>query len=110
MKETNKIKLSIIIEALLLLAFPVTLFTFRILPPMWRYGIMEVALAILLVIIIRRKIGFSALGLRKDNFLQSVKAFMPGTIIITIGMLLAFFIKGGDDLWWDTKFFIYYPR
>jgi membrane protease YdiL (CAAX protease family) len=106
--EEKKIRILITTEALLLLIAPVTLFTFRILPPMWRYGIMEAALLVLFILIIKRKTSARVLGLRKDNFLSGIKVFMPGTIMITAGLLLTFFLKGGNELWWDTKFFLYY--
>ncbi|MFC1662832.1 CPBP family intramembrane glutamic endopeptidase [Patescibacteria group bacterium] len=101
-------RVSIILEALFLLVLPVALFTFRILPLLWRYWIMEAALLIIIILIIKRRITLKELGLRRDNFILSIKAFLPGTLLIASVLIVVYFIKGRPDIWWNTVFFVYY--
>lgn len=104
---------AVTLEIILLLVIPTLIFTFGALPPLWRYSVMEVALAVVLVLVIRRRVPLAQLGLRRDNFRAAVKLLAPGTMTIVGLVVLAYTYGFGTSLempsvWWNTQFFVYY--
>lgn len=111
--ETINLRRSLTLEIIFLLVIPTLIFTFGALPPLWRYSVMEAALAVVIVLVIRRKVPLAQLGLRRDNFWVAVKRLIPGTATIVGGAVLAYSYGFGTSLemphvWWNTEFFIYY--
>lgn len=101
------------LEIILLLVLPTLVFTFGLLPPLWRYLMMEAALAVVVVLVVKRRISLQRLGLRLDNFRQSARLLLPGTLAVCFVAVVAYFLGFGTALtpphvWWNGGFFLYY--
>lgn len=103
---------SIILEIILLFVLPVLWFVLGLGTWGQRLIVFEVFVGLLIILAISRKMSFREMGFRLDNFWQSAKLLLPGTLLIIVIMVVLYKLGVGTryffDNWWKNIFFLYY--